>query len=272
MPDVDHRAGLFPALLKHWRGQRGLSQLDLALAADVSSRHVSFLETGRSTPSAEMVLRLAAALDVPLRHVNAMLQAAGHDPVYPEPAPGQALPDEIAGALQLMKDHHDPFPLVVIDRAYNVVDLNAGAFAVFGAVVADLEKAGAVGLNLARLTFDPNGAQKALVNFDEVGRSLLWRVQREVLTDPDDGPLRDLLDELLAMPTVADDWRDADLTVPSSPALVVHLRAGDRDLRFVTMVTAFQAPQAVLLDELRIETWFPSDAATAAACRALADA
>ena len=117
-----------------------------------------------------MVLRLAAALDVPLRHVNAMLQAAGYDPVYPEPGPGHALPDEVAGALQLMKDHHDPFPLVVVNRTYDVVDLNAGALAVFGAVVADLEQAGGAGLNLVRLTFDPHGAQQALVNFDEVGR------------------------------------------------------------------------------------------------------
>lgn len=272
MPNIDHRAGLFPALLKHWRGQRGLSQLDLALAADVSSRHVSFLETGRSTPSIEMVLRLTAALDVPLRHVNAMLQAAGHDPVYPEPGPGQALPDEVAGALQLMKRHHDPFPLVVINRTYDVLDLNAGALAVFGAAVPDLARSGVTALNLVRLTFDPRGAQQALVNFDEVGRALLWRIQREVLADPDDGPLRDLLDEVLTMPTVADNWRDADLTVPSLPAIVVHLRAGDRDLKFVTMVTVFQAPQTVLLDELRIETWFPSDAATADACRELAKA
>ena len=82
MPHPDHRAGLFPALLKHWRRQRGLSQLDLALAADVSARHVSFLETGRSNPSPEMVLQLAATLAIPLRQVNALLRAAGHDPVY----------------------------------------------------------------------------------------------------------------------------------------------------------------------------------------------
>lgn len=269
MSGSEHRAGLFPALLKHWRGQRGLSQLDLALAAGVSSRHLSFLETGRSSPSPGMVLRLAAALDVPLRHANAMLQAAGHAPAYPEPEPGQALPDEIAGALQLMKDHHEPFPLVVVDRAYDVVDLNAGARALVAAAVPGLDPANTPGLNLARLTFDPRGVRGVLVNFEAIGPALLWRIQREVLADPDDGALRSLLDEILAMPTVDDGWRDVDLSVPSSPALVVHLRLGGRDLRFVTMVTAFQAPQAVLLDELRIETWFPSDEATAEACRAL---
>jgi len=262
-----HRGGLFPALLKHWRGQRGMSQLDLALAADVSSRHVSFLETGRSAPSVEMVLRLAATLDVPLRHVNAMLTAAGHEPVYPEARPGDPLPAEVSAALRLMKDHHDPFPLVIVDRRYDVVDLNRGALALFSRLLPGASLA--PGLNLACLTFDPQAARPAIVNFDEVGRALLWRLQREVLADPDDGPLRNLLDEVLAMSTIGDDWRAADLTVPSSPALVVHLRLGEHDLRFVTMVTAFQAPQAVMIDELRIETWFPSDGATAEACRAL---
>lgn len=267
------RARLFPALLKHWRGQRGLSQLDLALAAGVSSRHVSFLETGRSTPSVDMVRRLAAALDVPLRHVNAMLQAAGHEALYPEPGPGQALPEAIAGALQLMKEHHEPFPLIVFDRAYDVVDLNAGARALLGALVPGLAldaEAAPAGLNLARLTFDPQGAQPFLVDFEEVGRALLWRIQREILADPEDGPLRDVLEEILAMPTVDERWREADLSVPSSPTLVLHLRAGARQLRFLTMVTAFQAPQTVTLDELRIETWFPTDATTTEACRALA--
>jgi transcriptional regulator with XRE-family HTH domain len=258
---------LFPALLKHWRGQRGLSQLDLALAAGVSSRHVSFLETGRSAPSAAMILRLAAALDVPLRHVNAMLQSAGHEPVYREPAAGEPLPEEIAGALRMMKDHQEPFPLLVIDRAYDVVDLNRGARVILGLLLAGVELDGSPP-NLARLTFDPR-VQAKLVNFDEVGRSLLWRLQREILAEQGEGQLREILEDILAMPTVSAGWRDADLSVPASPVLVVHLRAGGLDLRFLTMVTALQAPQTVMLDELRIETWFPSDAATADACRAL---
>ncbi len=278
MPDADHRAGLFPALLKHWRRQRGLSQLDLALAADVSARHVSFLETGRSTPSPEMVLQLATALGIPLRQVNAMLRAAGHEPVYDESE--AALPPSVLDALDLLKEHHEPFPLVVVDRTYAVLDLNRGALAVLAAVLgAPPPGAGtvagpidALGLNLARLTFDPTGAQPHLANFDEVGRELLWRIQREVLAAPDDGELRDLLDELLAMPTVDPDWRRVDLSVPSDPALVLHLRNedADLDLRFLTMVTAFQAPQNVAVEHLRIETWFPYDEATASACRDLA--
>lgn len=263
-------AGVFPALLKHWRGKRGLSQLDLALAAGVSSRHLSFLETARSAPSAPMVHRLAASLDVPLRHVNAMLLAAGHEAAYPEPSPDDGLPEEISHAIHLMKTHHEPYPLVVLNRTYDLLDLNGGALKLFTALLPNLDLSQGEGLNLARVTFDPQGAQPALANFDEVGQALLWRIQREVLAEPDDGPLRELLDELLAFPTVADNWRDADLTVPSSPAMEVHLRAGGLDLKFLTTVTAFQAPQTVTLDELRIETWFPKDEATAQACKALA--
>jgi len=278
VPNVDHRAGLFPALLKHWRGQRGLSQLDLALVADVSSRHISFLETGRSSPSVAMVLRLATALGVPLRHVNAMLEAAGHEPAFEESA--DSLPAAVVQALALLKAHQEPYPLIVIDRAYRVRDLNRGAQALLAALLpgqvpqGELDPAAwaRLDLNLARLTFDPRGAQPAMVNFDEVGRALLWRIQRELLSDPDDGELRALLDELLAMPTVAPGWRDVDLSIPSDPVLVVHLRRGDVELRFVTMVTAFQAPQNVVVEELRVELWFPSDDATARVVRGLAGA
>lgn len=280
MPHPDHRAGLFPALLKHWRRQRGLSQLDLALTAGVSARHLSFLETGRSSPSPEMVLQLASSLAVPLRQVNAMLRAAGHDPVYDESA--DSLPAAVTDALHLLKAHHEPFPLVVVDRTYRVLDLNLGAVGVLGAFLGDGPPDGsptpdpadlvALGLNLARLTFDPHGARPHVANFEDVGRELLWRITREVLADPDDGELQELLDELLAMPTVDPDWRQVDLQVPSDPALILHLRNDELDLRFLTMITSFQAPQNVAVEHLRIETWFPYDDATAAACHAIAAA
>jgi transcriptional regulator with XRE-family HTH domain len=268
VPDTELRTGLFPALLKHWRGQRGLSQLDLALTADVSARHVSFLETGRSTPSAEMVFRLATALGVPLRQVNAMLRAAGHQAVYDESE--DSLPAAVVEALALMKEHHEPFPLIIVNRTYDVLDLNRGALALLGAVLPLVDVGVERVMNLARLTFDPHGAQPWLANFDEIGRQLLWRIQREVLADPDNGEMQDLLDELLSMPTVGADWRDVDLSVASDPALVLHIRRDELDLRFLTMVTAFQAPQNVAVEHLRIETWFPFDAATAAICASLA--
>lgn len=267
---ADTRGGLFPALLRHWRTRRGLSQLDLAIAADVSSRHVSFLETGRSAPSAEMVLRLASALDVPLRHTNAMLRAAGHPRWYPEPVPQEGLPAEVRSALDLMKQHHEPFPLIVVDRGYRLLDANRGAFAVLGTALPGLAGADPAALNLARLTLDPAAGARVVVNHDAVARELLWRMQREVLADPDNTDLRELLDELLESPAVRPDWRQPDLTAPSSPTMPLQLRVGEQVWSFLLVVSVLQAPLEVSLDELRIEQWFPADDLTAAGCAALA--
>lgn len=267
-PDRPGRTALFPALLRHWRTRRGLSQLDLAITADVSSRHLSFLETGRSAPSAEMVLRLATALDVPLRHANAMLRAAGHRPWYPEPEPDDGLPPRVQSTLDLMKEHHDPFPLIVIDRAYRVLDVNAGAVAVLGAVLPDLDL-GPGELNLARVTLDPETGARVIVNHAAVARELMWRMQREVLADPDNDRLRDMVTELLQLPDVDPDWRRPDPTAPSSPTLELQLRVGAETWAFLLVVSTLQAPLEVSLDELRIEQWFPADELTSQRCLAL---
>ena len=227
-----------------------------------------------------MVVQVGWALGVPLGQVDAMLRAAGHDPVYGD-TDGE-LPPAVTDAIRLLKEHHEPFPLIIVDRTYQVLDANQGALALLSAVLGAPPPSGpmapdevaALGVNLARLTFDMADTNAQLVNFDDVGRQLLWRIQREVLADPADGELRDLLDELLAMPTVADDWRRVDLSVPAEPAMVLHLR-GDIggstvDLRFLTAVTAFQAPQNVAVERLWVETWLPYDDATAAICTALA--
>src|SRR5215467_909511 len=115
---------LFPALLKHWRGRRGLSQLDLALAADVSARHVSFLETGRAQPSRDMVLRLGATLGIPLRDQNALLVAAGMPEAFPEPSFDDGLPEPIRLAVERMAEKQEPYPLVVMNRVYDVLLVN----------------------------------------------------------------------------------------------------------------------------------------------------
>jgi transcriptional regulator with XRE-family HTH domain len=261
------RGGLFPALLRHWRRQRGLSQLDLASAADVSSRHVSFLETGRSAPGPEMVLRLAAALDVPLRHVNAMLRAAGHPPHYPDGEAG-ALPAAVRSTLELMKRHHEPFPLIVIDRTYRVLDLNRGAAAVLGAALPGIATDG---LNLARATLAPDLGGRVVVNYPAVARALLWRMQRELLADPDDARLRDVLDELVEVPGLPADWRRPDPTAPTAPTLDLQLDVAGQALSFQLVVSALRAPLEVALDEIRIEQWFPADERTTRACQELSD-
>lgn len=264
---TDRQAGLFSALLKHWRHSRGLSQLDLGIAADVSARHISFLETGRSLPSPEMVVTLGNTLGVPLRHIDEMLSAAGHDIVYDHG--GDELPASVTDALALMKEHHEPYPLVVVDRLYNIVDTNnAGVMMLDFLLGADREPLP----NLARLSFDPDQAQRFVVNFDEVGRELLWRVQREVLAAPQDTELRALLDELAAMPSVNAEWRTVDLSSPAQPALVVHLRKDDIEARFITTVTVFQAPQNLAVDGLQIESWFPADDQTRELFQMLAEA
>lgn len=257
MPDLDPRSGLFAALLKHWRGQRGMSQLDLSFSAGVSARHISFLETGRSRATPEMVLRLGRTLGVPLRDLDAMLDAAGHPRRFN--AVNGALSPIVRRALAMMKAHHDPFPLLVVDGAYEVLDANAGAIRLFSGLLPAVDL---VGVNLARLTLDP-AARAFLVNVDDVARALLWRLQREVLADPHHEARRALLEELQRQPTVAAAWRKVDLAVPSDPAVLVHLRVEGRDWRFLTLVTALQAPQHALLEDLRIETWFPADDATA---------
>jgi transcriptional regulator with XRE-family HTH domain len=273
--DPSEATNLLPALLKYWRRRSGLSQLDLALEADVSARHVSFIETGRTRPSSEMVLRLAAALGVPLDQTNELLRAAGHQPAFPESAEG--IPSELADVVSMIGRFHEPFPVVVVDRWYQILEVNRAAATLIGSVLTgspppDVEafRSLAVGSNLAELSFDPTGAQPHIVNFDQVGRELLWRIQREALASPRDRRLTQLLDRLLEQPTVPQDWRSIDLAVVAQPTLTLHLRSGELDVRFIAMITAFLAPQNVSAERLRIETWLPADERTAEQCRRLA--
>jgi len=258
-------SGLYPALLKHWRRQRALSQLDFALAADVSSRHISFLETGRSKPSRDMVLHLARTLGVPLRHQNEMLKSAGFAGEFESPDIKQGLPESMQSAIDRLKKQQEPFPLVVMDRHYNVIDINQPGRLLLGA----LGERSLSELNIMSATFDPEGWQPYIQNYDEVGRELLWRLERECLAHPEDDGLSDLLAKILAYDTVSPAWRKVDLGRPSAPTLVVNLNRGGFNFSFFTMVTAFNAPQNVTVEELRIESYFPYDDATAALCKQL---
>lgn len=259
---------LFPALLRHWRSRRGHSQLDLALAAGVSSRHLSFLETGRAQPSREMVLRLGATLGVPLRDQNAMLQAAGFPPEFPEPALDD-LPPPIALAIERMLAQHEPFPLTVLSRSYDVLRANAAANRVFARFVADPSVL-VPPLNAFAVAFDPRLARPFVQGWERVGRAMVARLHREVLARPEDAELAALLASLFRYEGVPEDWRQPDFSVPSEPTLEVRLRRADLDLRFLTALTQFNAPQNVTLDEIRIESYFPADEATARACESLA--
>lgn len=262
-------SGLFPALIRHWRGRRGLSQLDLALAADVSPRHVSFLETGRAQPSREMILRLAAALGVPLRDQNALLTAAGFPPAFEEPGLKEGLPPALRLALDRMMEAQEPYPLAVMNRRYDVLETNRAGAALLSRFVAE-PAAAAPPMNLFRTLFDARLARPFVMEWERVARLMLARLHREVLERPNDEELAALLRALFEYPGVPEGWQQPDLALPSEPCLTIRLRRDALELAFVTTVTAFSAPQNVTLEELRIESYFPLDDATRRACERLA--
>jgi len=262
---------IFPALLRHHRHCRGLSQLDLAVASDVSSRHVSFLETGRAQPSREMVLRLGACLSVSLRDQNEMLRAAGFAPEFEEPSALGGLPPFVEDAITRMMKVHEPFPMTLLDRKFDVLRVNTGGARLLSRFVMD---SGALGTipNGYRLLFDPRLARPFIEDLAKIARSLIARLHRETLLHPTNTALASLLRSLVEYPDVPETWRQPDFTQPNEPALVLRLRRDDVSLAFLTTLTSFNAPGNVTLEELTIESYFPLDRATELACAALANA
>lgn len=257
---------MFPALLRYWRNARGLSQLDLAGAADVSPKHISFLETGRAKPSREMVLRLGATLDVALREQNTMLVAAGFAEAFDEPPPDRFDP-AIENALRLMMDHHEPYPLLVFDRRFELVMANEATDRLLRMLLG--EDAGREP-NVMKLLFDPTLLRPHIVGWERVAKMLLLRIQRDALLHRRDDSLSALLSTLCAYPGVPDSWRTPDLSVPSDATLNLYFEYGGQRFGFLTTMTAFQAPQNISLQELQIESYYPLDDATTQLCRAMA--
>lgn len=254
-------SGLFPALLKHWRKKRGLSQLDLSLTADVSARHISFLETGKAKPSRGMVLRLGSALDVPLRDQNALLRAADLEEAFEQPPVQTLLEGPLGRAVQRMMAHHDPFPMIVLDRRYDLLNANRGATWMLERFVQD-PTALAPPLNAFHLLFDPRLFRPFVQNWPALAKDLLNRLQREALHNPGDEALVELQDELRTHPDVPQDFMQLDLSRPSAPTFTVNLKRDDLRVQFFGTVTVFSAPQNVTAQELRIESYFPLDEAT----------
>lgn len=268
MSETQAERGTFTALLKYWRRRRGFSQLDLALAADVSSRHVSFLETGRSRPGQDMVLRLAGALDVPLQEQNVMLRAAGFEPAFDEPGPS-ALPGPIRNAIARMLEHQEPYPLTVFDRGYRLLQANAAAFRLLSLFIAD-PAALPQPINVMEFLFDPEQGRPFVRNWEAGARQMLARLHREALARPNDELIQSLRDRLLAYPGVPGDWHVPDLSERSLPCLELRLVRDDLELGFLTTITYFSAPQNVTLQDLFIESFYPLDDRTAELCAQLA--
>ncbi|MGQ3283097.1 helix-turn-helix domain-containing protein [Bosea sp. (in: a-proteobacteria)] len=265
-----HRAAAIGPLIRDWRQQRRLSQLELALEAEISQKHLSFVESGRSQPSRDMVLLLAEHLGVPLRERNTLLLAAGYAPVYLERALEDPALQAAKAAIDLVLTGHEPYPALAVDRHWTLLAANA-AVAPLLALVVDAELLRPP-VNVLRLALHPGGLAAATVNFDEWRAHILARLRQQVRIAADP-VLADLLAELLAYP--ASPLRSGSGRVPMpvvEPAIAVplRLRVGDDVLSFISTTTVFGTPVDITLSELALETFFPADAATGAALRALA--
>ena len=259
---------MFPALLRYWRNARGLSQLDLAGASDVSPKHISFLETGRARPSREMVLRLGATLDVALRDQNAMLVAAGFREAFDEPRP-EAFDPAIETALRVMMRHQEPYPLLVFDRGFELVMTNDATQRLFDLLLGERAKHER---NVMKLLFDPTLLRPFVVDWERIAKMMLLRLQRDALYHRRDETLTQLLSVLCAYEGVPTTWREPNFTEPSDATLSLWFEYAGSRFGFLTTVTVFQAPQNVSLQELQIESYFPLDDATARLCEELAEA
>jgi transcriptional regulator with XRE-family HTH domain len=265
-PAAATRSGLGP-LLQYWRKTRRMSQLALAHAADVSPRHVCFVETGRARPSREMVLLLASALDVPLREQNALLLAAGFAPLYKETRLDAPELGPVREALDAILAQQEPFPAVVMNRRWDVLVTNAAAGRFFSFVLGGAVPEAA---NVLRLMFHPDGLRPHVTNWESVAEVLVRRVHREAVGGVADDPTRQLLDEILAYPGVPRRWRTPDLGAPSVPVIPVRFARDGKSFDFFSTVTTLGTPQDITLQEVRIECFFPGNARTRELARELA--
>lgn len=260
-------AATFGDLLRNRRRAAGLSQLDLAVAADVSQRHISFLENGRSLPSREMVVHLAATLDVPLRERNIWLTAAGYAPLYPERSLDAPTMNHIRHVLEGLVEAHRPFPAYVVDCHWNILMAN-GVSQRLTALLTHPDGIEAARGNLLRLTFHPKGLRRWIVNWEQVSAALIRRLERETADRPTDRTLGALLEEIRGYLDVAGPTHP-NVPITGSLALPLHLRHPDLELELLTTITRFSAAWNVALEELRLETLLPADPATESTLRRL---
>lgn len=250
-------------LLREWRERRRLSQLDLAVRAEISTRHLSFVETGRSAPSRDMVLHLTEELDVPLRERNHLLLAAGYAPVYAEHRLDAPALSAVRDALRQMLAGHEPYPAVVADRGWHLVESNASAALFTAGAGAELLTPP---VNLLRLALHPAGLAPSIVNLGEWRAHLLGRLRRQVAltADPD---LTDLYAELSDYPCDQPE-PEIELPGPGDVFVPLRLRHAAGELSFFSTVATFGTPLEVTVAELVIESFFPADPHTAAVLRA----
>lgn len=247
----------FGTQLRAWRARRRLSQLDMALEADISQKHLSFLESGRAAPSRAMVLRLAEGLDVPLRERNALLMAAGYAPVYPARRLDDASLAAARAAIDLLLKGHEPFPALAVDRHWNMIAANVVAGGLLTALVAPSLREAPV--NVVRASLHPDGLAPHIVNLAQWRAHLLYRLDRQIAASGDEG-LRALRDEMAALPAARQGGVDIDPAAEVFVPLILETPQGR--LSLFSTITIFGTPVDVTLAEIAIESFFPADEAT----------
>ena len=262
----------FGPMLRAWRRRRGASQLSLALQSGVSQRHVSFLESGRARPSREMVVQLSTALDVPLRQRNEMLLAAGFAPAYRES--NLAAPElaPMRRAIDFMLKQQEPYPAVVIDRLWNLLQANeaANAFTIFLFDGMPPAPPPGKGPNLLRWILDPGALRPKISNWEEVARYLVSTTYAEILAAGGEPRALGFIEEIMAYPDVPASFRKLRFEERPAPVLTVDYLVGGKALSVFTTIATLGTPQDVTLQEVRVENFFPADDRSDALFRSLA--
>lgn len=254
-------------LLKEWRVARRMSQLDLALEAGVSARHLSCVETGKAQASRETIDRLANALGMPLREHNLLMLAAGFAPQFSETPLSTSVLERMNEAIDLVLRHQEPYPAFVISRNWDVLMKNQAGESMVSFLMNGTPLRHK---NMLHNVFDPEDFRRVIVNWNEIASWFIRQLHEEIAASPSDRGSRQLLKEILAYPGVPSHWRFRDVGREISPVLNLVYRSSAGQLRFFETITTFAGPRDVTLDELRIECFFPADEETTTFCQRLA--
>lgn len=264
----------FGQVLRSWRQHRRVSQLKLATASGISQRHISFLETGRSSPSRGMVLALSDSLNIPLRERNALLQSAGFRSAYDE----QPLDDQSVAlfrqTLEVALKHHEPYPALVLDGRWNIVMANNAATRFFSLFI-DLNQAlrgdKHPDFQLIRICLAPDGLKPYINNWESFIYALLQRARRALLINPRDPGLPQIIESILSHPDAPEQWHNPAWSAPVQPVMPMQMTKNGNHYSLFTMLAHFGAPQHVTIEELSVETLYPADEPTRRHLEALAE-
>jgi transcriptional regulator with XRE-family HTH domain len=268
-PDLqDTTASQFSSLLKHWRSVRRLTQIELAVDANVSARHVCFLETGKSQPSREMVQLLGSALDLPLEERNALHVAAGFVPPYGDKGLAADNLQPVQQALDFILRQQEPYPGIVVDGHWDVRMRNQASARLLKTFRDSYQMESSIADNAMHVVFHPRGLRQFIVNWDEFAGQMIQILHRDVAQGS--RAAARLFDEIMAYPGLPAEWRLPRHSSASSPVMVMHLAKGDFRLAFFSTFTTLAMPTDAALQQIKIECFFPADDATAEQARRMA--